>query len=228
MAQQINLHRPILLKPKILFSATAIAQATAVFGLAVVLVCAWVTARVQAFKQDSLVTERRLNDEKQQLQIALALRPAASTDVNALQQQLKTMQDALDKQRASFQDLNLGRTIGGRTYSAILKLVADTVPPPVWVSDIKLSIERMEVTGMTLDPQALQSWSKRLAAHPLLQGLRLSAVKVERSPWQPPVVASGVTPASAQREAWAFTLVTGNAINAAPAVADLAASGAQP
>lgn len=224
MAQQINLHHPILLKPKILFSAEAIVQATAVFAVAVVVVCVWVTTRVQAFKQDSLVTEQRYNAEKQQLQGALALRPASGTDVTALQQQLKNMQDALDKQRASFQDLNLGRTIGGRTYSAILKLVADTVPPPVWVSDVKVSIERMEITGMTLEPQALQGWSKRLSAHPLLQGLSLSAVRVERSPWQPPVVASGVSPASARREAWAFTLVSGNAISAAPAAADIAAS----
>lgn len=209
MAQQINLHRPILLKPKLLFSAKAIVQAAAIFTIAVVLACVWVSARVKAFKQDSLAIEKRYTQERDQLLAALALRPASGTDVNALQQQLKSMQDALDQQRLSFKDMNLGRTIGGRSHSAVLRLVADTVPPPVWVTDVKVSIERLEITGMTLEPGALQAWSKRLSAHPLLQGQRLAAVRVERSPWQAPAATTGGPSAAAPREAWSFTLVTG-------------------
>ncbi|MGH6647588.1 PilN domain-containing protein [Aquabacterium sp.] len=227
MAQQINLHRPILLKPKLMFSAETIVQAAAIFSIAVVAACWWVTARVNAFKQESLATEQRYTQEREQLQTTLALRPALGTDVSALQQQLKTMQDALDQQRLSFQDLNLGRTVGGRTYSAILKLVSETVPPPVWVTDVKVSIERMEITGMTLDPAALQDWNRRLSAHPLLRGLHLAAVRVERAPWHAPAAASGASPA-APREAWAFTLVTDNSVDApAPVTASTIASGAK-
>lgn len=208
MAQQINLHHPILLKPKLMFSATAIAQAAAIFTVAVVVACVWVSARVQAFKQDSLVIEQRHTQERDQLLAALALRPASGSDVNALQQQLKSMQDALEQQRLSFKDMHLGRTVGNRTYSAILKLVAETVPPPVWVTDVTVSIERLEITGMTLEPGALQAWSTRLSGHPLLQGQRLAAVRVERAPWHAPPAASGASNAPALRDAWSFTLVT--------------------
>jgi Tfp pilus assembly protein PilN len=203
MAQQINLHRPILLKPKLLFSATAIAQATAIFSLAVVLACVWVSGRVKAFQEDSRVTEQRYTQERDRLLAALAVQPASGNDVNALQQQLKSMQDALAQQRLSLQDMHLGRTIGNRNYSAILKLLSDTVPPPAWITDVAVSIERLEITGMTLDPAALQGWSARLAAHPLLQGQRLAAVRVERSSTALPGPQVG-----APREAWAFTLVT--------------------
>ncbi len=216
MAQQINLHRPILLKPKLLFSATAIVQAAAIFTIAVVLACVWVSARVKAFKQDSLAIEQRYTQERDQLLAALALRPASGADVNALQQQLKSMQDALDQQRLSFKDMHLGRTIGDRSYSAVLKLVADTVPPPVWVTDVIVSIERLEITGMTLEPDALQAWSKRLSAHPLLQGQRLAAVRVERAPWRAPSSTPAASNATAPREAWSFTLVTNGSTEEAP------------
>lgn len=208
MAQQINLHRPILLKPKLLFSATAIAQATAVFSIAVVLGCIWVSARVKSFKQDSLDTEQRYTQERDRLVAALALLPASGSDVNALQQQLKSLQDALDQQRLSFKDRNLGRTIGDRRYSALLKLVADTVPPPIWITEMTMSIERLEITGMTLDPNALQAWSKHLSAHPLLQGLRLAAVKVEHVAKPAPATAPAATHTAESREAWSFTLMT--------------------
>ncbi|MBC7701679.1 PilN domain-containing protein [Aquabacterium sp.] len=208
MAQQINLHRPILLKPKLMFSATAIVQAAAIFTIAVVLACVWASAQVKAFQRDSLLTEKRYTQDRDQLQTALALRPASGTDVNALQQQLKSVQDSLAQQRLSIKDMHLGKTIGGRSYSAILKLVADTVPPPVWVTDVIVSIERLEITGMTLEPDALQAWSRHLSAHPMLQGQRLAAVRVERAPWRAPAATPAASNAAAPREAWSFTLVT--------------------
>jgi Tfp pilus assembly protein PilN len=206
MAQQINLHRPILLKPRLLFSAKAIAQSVAIFSVAVVAACVWVSLSVKAFKQNSQGTEQRLTQERDQLLSVLTPRSASDTDVKALQQQLTAMQVALNQQRLSLNDMYLGRNIGDRSYSAILKLLADTVPPPVWITDVIVSTARLEVTGMTLDPAALQAWSVRLATHPLLQGQRLAAVRVERAPATP--LGPG---AAIAREAWAFTLVTDGA-----------------
>ena len=217
MAQQINLYSPILLKPKRLFSALAIAQALVLFLVVLIAVCVWVSGRTKAYQAEMVTVEKRYTEERERLQIAIASRPTpTSADISSLEQNLKAMQQSLQLQRASLSEMNLGRWSDGRSYSAVLRLIAQTVPGPVWVTEIKMAIGRIEITGMALDPAALQAWAARLSRHSVLAGQRLAAVKVERAIWRVPGAATaapalGGRPPETEREAWAYTLVSDSA-----------------
>lgn len=205
MAQQVNLHAPILLKPTLLFSARAVAQALAVFIVAVVLGCSWTTMKMKAFKSASSVTENRYTEEQAHLQAALIAQPSSAKDLSALRQQWDGMQASIEALKQSLQDVNIGRDGDGRSYSAFLRMLADTAPASVWITDVKLAIGRLEVSGMCLNPDDLQAWAAKLSEHPLTGGRRLTAVRVERSPWQR---GEGQGKAADRREAWAYTLVS--------------------
>jgi Tfp pilus assembly protein PilN len=55
---------------------------------------------------------------------------------------------------------------------------------------------RFEVAGFTLEPSALNEWVDKLAASPLMQGLKLATVKVESATGAP------------GRSTWSFHLVS--------------------
>ena len=113
-----------------------------------------------------------------------------------------------------------------------MRLLAQTVPPPVWLDELRWSAGRMELEGKTLQPDALQPWVQQLSKHALLQGQQLSAVKVERlaegksmaRAGEGLAVGSAVAEAVADsvarpRQVWSFTLAS-----TAPKVASSAAA----
>ena len=84
-----------------------------------------------------------------------------------------------------------------------------SIPAPVWVTEVKADGQRLEVSGFTLEPAALNDWVSRLSGSPLMRGLRLDAVKVESTAAAsaPAGPVAGVAPAAPSRESWAFNLV---------------------
>jgi hypothetical protein len=66
---------------------------------------------------------------------------------------------------------------------------------------------RLELSGYTLEPAALNSWVARLAESPLLEGQQLSVVKVERVNPETRSAGAAVAPA-ASGPLWSYTLVT--------------------
>jgi Tfp pilus assembly protein PilN len=200
MSQQINLYSPILLTPRRHFSARALVQALGVLVLGLGALAAWSTystLRVTA----GLEAVRAANTQEQaQLTAALARRPAAAKDTHALEQQLAQARGALADRRALLDALDPRHGGAGTGHGELLRLLAETIPDTVWLTEVKRAGGRLELAGVTLRPEALQPWLARLSAHPLTAGAPLRAVKVERS-----------DDASAGAEAWTFRLVNGGA-----------------
>lgn len=66
---------------------------------------------------------------------------------------------------------------------------------------------RLELSGYTLEPAALNGWVARLGDSPLLEGQQLSLVKVERV--KPEAGSAGsVVPPAVAGPVWSYTLVT--------------------
>jgi Tfp pilus assembly protein PilN len=231
MPQQINLCTPIFLTQKRYFSADTMAQALGVFlllGGALSAYWTWSLKQVSAGYQQSVATNQR---EIDRLQAAIKVSQASTAPADAaLVQELQQRRDELQHREQLLEELRRGLTREGWGHSARLQLVAQSIPPQAWVTEIKADDSRLELSGYTLEPAALNVWMARLAASPLLQGQQLATVKVERAVTElraavgaPAIVPGAVAAAHAAGPAvWSFILVS--AVAAPPA----AASGAKP
>ena len=231
MPQQINLCTPIFLTQKRYFSANTMAQAMGVFlllGGSLSAYWTWSLNQVSAGYQQSVATNQR---EIDRLQAAIIVSKASTGPADAaLVQELKQNREALQRREQLLEDLRRGLTREGWGHSARLQLVAQSIPPQAWVTEIKADDTRLELSGYTLEPAALNVWMARLAASPLLQGQQLATVKVERAVTElrnaagAPAVAPGAVAAAraAGPAVWSFILVS--AVAAPP----VAASGAKP
>lgn len=208
MAQQINLYSPILLSTKRYFSALAMAQALAVIAVGAAALCVWTLVQTRSLRDDLQKTERSNTTEKQLLMNAIASNPGLNTNTTALEQNLKALAQTTALRRQTLAELTRGTVSEGHSHSAMLRLVASTVPPPVWLTEVSLAEGRLEISGMTLEPAALRPWIAQLAADPQLAGQQLATVRVERaSPLAPGAARPpGAPPPGSRLETWAFTV----------------------
>lgn len=182
MAQQINLFTPILLTQKRSFSGQTLATALVLFLLAGSGLCAYWVASLNA---SSEALKRELSSrvsEREALQAAIKMQQASSAPtLEVAQQELRTLNVLLQERRNLLEELQRGLIPQGGGHAARMRLVAQTIPDAVWVTDLLADEKQMEVRGVTTDPSALNDWVGRLAASPLLAGHSLNAVKVEQS-----------------------------------------------
>lgn len=206
MAQQINLYSPILLTPKRYFSALAMAQAIGVLAAGLAALCLWSVLATQRLQADLASATSAYASEKQRLATEIAQRPALPKDSAALEQELARTTQALADSRALLDELAPAAADPERSRSALLRLLAQTVPPTVWLTELKLVDGQIDLAGMTLQPDALRPWLATLSQHPATAGQSLRAVKVERSD----------TGAPGGAEAWAFHVVSSQPEGARP------------
>ena len=200
MPQQINLYSPILLSPRRHFSARAMVQALGVLTLGLAALAAWSAHSASRMKADLDATAAANQREKAQLTAALASRASAPKDTQTLEQQLAQARSALAERRALLDALDPGRGGAGTGHGELLRMLAETVPDTLWLTELKRAEGRIELAGVALHPEALNPWLAELAQHPLLAGAPLRAVKVEHSD----DVGTGT-------EGWTFRIVSGRA-----------------
>lgn len=207
MPQQINLHMPVLMQRRALFSATAMALALAVFAAGLGAIGLWLAQATHAARAEFAATARGLEAERAQLAVALAARPAQTPQ--ALRDELQSLQSELKLQQQRLAELRGGLVAPGQGNSATLRLLAQSVPGPAWITDVRLADGRVELSGETLDPAVLRPWIARLGSEAPFAGRPLSALRVEQRKAEPGLA-----------ERWGFTLVNG-----APGKTTVAASG---
>jgi len=220
MPQQVNLCLPILRKQEKRFGAQSLAQALAVLLLVGgALGAAWVWNLKSAADslQVTLTSKaRELDDLRAALERAKA--SAGPGESVALQELRQSRQQLLQRQGV-LTALSQGLFEPEHGHSARLKLVAQTIPPVVWLTQIKTDDQLLELGGYTLEPAALNDWVGKLAASPLLQGQTLNTVKVEGV--QPANALVQAVPSGALAPMWSYSLLTKVATSATP-------SGARP
>ena len=217
MPQQINLCTPILLTQKKYFSAQTMLQALAVFGVLGGGLCAyWVWSLNLAsdgFKK-TLATQAR---ELESLQVAMVQGNAGGAPVDvALTKDVQNRRTELAQREKLLQELQRGLFKPGWGHAARLELLAQSIPAPVWVTQVKADDSQLEVSGFTLETEALSVWVAKLAQSPLLQGQKLTTVKVENATPTAVSAAGAAAAASsassaaalAPRPVWSFNLVS--------------------
>lgn len=216
MAQQINLCTPILLTQKRYFSAQTMVQALAVFVVLGSSLCGyWVwslNAASEGFKK-TLATQAH---ELESLQAAIKQGRADTGPLEAaLAKELEGHKLTLQQRQSLMEALQRGLFRPGWGHAARLRLVAQTIPAQVWLTDLQADDNQLQLGGFTLEPAALNDWVSKLASSPLLTGQKLATVKVEHasaavlktlagSASTPPASASAAQP----RPMWSFSLVS--------------------
>lgn len=235
MPQQINLCTPILLTQKRYFSALTMVQALALIALVGGGITAyWVWTLKQAtagFRQTVAATATEVTTLKAAIQsrqvVAMPVAPALVQEL-----QNRRLEDAR-REKILF-ELRQGLFRPGWGQSARMQLVAQTIPPEVWVTQVQADERQIDVSGFTVEPAALNEWVQKLGSSPLLQGQSLTTIKVER------VVAEGAGGAATavsglnsaaggsrigplasgtQKLVWSFNLVSALAAPVIPVVA---------
>ncbi|RQO55318.1 hypothetical protein DBR47_20800 [Paucibacter sp. KBW04] len=188
MVQQVNLLTPILLTPKRLLSATTILQAFGLLLAATLALGLWLSLQAQASRQAFKQSQDRGAAEMQSLSQALAALPPP-VDPKLLAQRLSELEQENQAQARVLSLIKGGLAAEGWRHSDLLKNLAQTVPPTVWLASLRWQSGHLELQGATLDPVALRTWLERLASKPMLAGLELGAVKVEKWSAEGPPVA---------------------------------------
>lgn len=223
MPQQINLLTPILLAPRRYFSAQMLLQASGLLLAAGLVAALWLQQRDRQAEADHQALQARDAAERQALTVARAALPAA-LDPAAVQQQLLPLEAGNAERRALLQSLGAGGGREGLRHSDLLALVARSLPEAAWLGELRYAPGRVELSGGTLDTAVLKPWLAQLAAHPLLAGQELTALRVERlgapgteaSP--SPLLSRNGPLAAAGLPVWAFRVVSAPATPAsAPA-----------
>ena len=220
MPQQINLCTPILLTQKRYFSAQTMVQALAVFVVLGGSLCAYWVWSLNAASEGFTKTLATQSRELESLQSAIAQGKAGVGPVDAaLTQDLQGRRTELLQREKLMEELQRGLFRPGWGHAARLQLVAQSIPPPVWVTEVKADESQLEVSGFTLEPAALNDWVSKLAASPLLKGQKLSTVKVENASAALVKAAGGtavsalpaassLVPVAPPRPIWSFSLVS--------------------
>ena len=216
MPQQINLCTPILLTQKRYFSAQTMAQALAVFVLLGGGLCAYWVWSLNTASDGFKKTLATQSQELESLQAAIKQGKVGAGPLEAaLAQQLQGHKLDLQQRQSLMEALQRGLFRPGWGHAARLQLVARSIPAQVWVTELKADDNQLALTGFTLEPAALNGWVGKLAASPLLEGQKLSTVKVEHASAAvlktlagTAVPAAVSANASTARPMWSFSLVS--------------------
>jgi Tfp pilus assembly protein PilN len=220
MPQQINLCSSILRPQRQRFGARTILP---VLGATVLVVGAMAVSWVWSL-EGSAVTYRQTLDtqagEIKILQTAIERSRANTAPVDpALMQQLQQRKAAVVQREKVLEQLQQGMFRPGEGHSDRLLMVARTIPNAVWVNSVKVDAALLEVSGFTLDPEALNTWVVHLAAHPLMRNLKLASVRVDSSTMAHAILATAVPaeatspqtsapPPAPAHKVWAFSLTS--------------------
>jgi Tfp pilus assembly protein PilN len=225
MAHQFNLCSESFAPKRQVFGARAM-----VLTLSVLLVVGGVTAGAWRWNLEQLrlvyqqQTEQQARELTQLKAVVEQARVRTGPADPALTGQLQERRNALAQREVLLAAVREGMFKPGEGHSDRLRMLADSIPQPVWITSAKAEFGRMEVAGYTLESAALNEWVSRLATHALMRDLKLSTVVVENKTTALVHAASQAT-SSAVRSGvplWSFNLVNvepAPVVPAAPSVA---------
>lgn len=182
--RQINLLNPSLLPKREFFSGRSVLGWVIVAIIAMSAVAWWAVTETRSVSRQASEQTVLRAAEKQRL---LGAMPADAESIPtpqqiaAMDQSLRTKQTALESRRAALVTLKrvLGTENGGP--SATLRTFATSMPDSVWLTELRATAGRLEVTGKTLDPAAVNAWLDRLTAAGYLTKKPVPAVRIERA-----------------------------------------------
>lgn len=201
--RQINLYNDSLIPKREIFSARQLATWIVIAVIAMLVIAWWAVVETRKISAEVVSQASRQTVERAR---KAAVLPAGETSPTPQQlamgeQALRTQQAQLEARRGARDQLRVGIANDKRGPSALMRLIATTIPPQVWVTEIRVSGSKLDVIGKTLDPAAINVWLERLRMSTYVEAKPLPVVRVDR------VDAPGVAPVAAPAPAFGVGLV---------------------
>ncbi len=172
--QQINLYNPALLPAREQFSARQLVAWVVIAASAMAAIAWWAAGETRALR-------REMADQAARAPAA----PGADAgptphQVAALETTLRGKQALLETRRTARDALKRGMAGPDSGPSAVMRRMADSIPPTAWLTELRAAGSRIDVSGRTLDPAAVDRWLDSLRASGLVATAPAPAVKLER------------------------------------------------
>jgi len=182
--QQINLYNPTLLPSREQFSARQLAIWVVIAVAALAAVAWWATGQMRSLMREMAEQAR-----------APSKGPVGPTqqNVEAMEKALRDKLALLEARRATRDALRRGMAGPDAGPSAVLRRIADTIPPTAWVLEVKVAGSRIDIKGRALDPAAVDAWLERLRGSGFITEKPLPNLRVDRIE---PAAGPGKGPAS--------------------------------
>lgn len=180
--RQINLYNDSLIPKREIFSARQIATwiVIAVTAMAAIAWWAVVETRKIGIEVANQVSRQSVERARKASVLPAGEVPPTPQQLAASEQTLRAQQAQLEARRAARETLRRGMANDKRGPSALMRLIATTIPPQVWVTEVRVAGSQVDVVGKTLDPAALNIWLERLRASAYVAVKPLPAVRLER------------------------------------------------
>jgi Tfp pilus assembly protein PilN len=206
MSHQINLCPQRPTAAQVRWGARHLAIALASTCLLTLTITTWWVMQLQTRERAALQQTQLQQQSIAALQKQLGLEASAvALSGPALATELQARRLELARLQTRVQQLQRGMMTQGAGHAARLEVVARSIPPSAWLTQLKLDDNHLELSGATLEPAGLNAWIDELASHPLLKNQTLHAVKVERMPSREGQARW------AKGTVWQFTLAAGGA-----------------
>lgn len=180
---QVNLFNASLIPKREQFSARQIAAGVILAAVAMIAVAVWSTLQMRTLRHEVAEQARQLAGRSASALAAPTLQgqvvPTAQ-EVAALEQTLRGRQSSLQARRAARDALKRGMAGPDSGPSAVMRLIAESIPQAAWLTEIRAVGGSIELSGRTLDPEAVDAWLGRLRASGLLAERPAPSVRAER------------------------------------------------
>jgi Tfp pilus assembly protein PilN len=182
MTQQINLCNPVLLTKRRYFSAEVMLRAYLGFMVLLSATFGYWVWQLETERAAFTVAVAAQSQELRILQDSLGkIKSDAGVAVKGLSQDLQAQRLKQLQREQLLTALNKGHFQPGAGHASRLKLVAQSIPAKVWLTEIKADDGVLQLAGFTLETALLNEWMRRLEESPVLAGQKLSFIKVEQS-----------------------------------------------
>ncbi len=180
--RQINLYNPALLPVREVFSARLIVTWVVIAALAMAAVAWWALLEKRTVSREvaNQLSRQAANVIRSAVVGADGEALPTPQQVAAIRESLRT-KHALLETRRSTRDLlarGLVNEKGGPT--SLLRLIATTAPPQLWLTELRVNGKQVSITGKTLEPAAVNLWLDRLRESGYLIEKPLPTMRVER------------------------------------------------
>ncbi len=181
--RQINLLNPTLLPSRELISARLILIWVVIAILTMTAVGYWAVVETGKLRREVVIQAGRHAAEQARIAAPAEdgeVLPSAQ-QVAALETNLRDKKALLETRRAVRDTLKYGASGITNGPSALLKLIANSVPPQVWLTEVRVSDNRIELMGKTLDPLAVNVMIDRLLSSGFIVSQPSPTVRLERA-----------------------------------------------
>ena len=189
--RHINLYNPSLIPAREVFSARLIVAWVVVAAVSMAAIAWWAVLETRSVSREvSNQAARQTADRTRTVPLMVDGKALPTPEqVAARELILRNQQVLLETRRAARDLLKRGVADDKGGPSALLREIANSMPPQAWLTEVRVAGGQVDFTGKTLDPVVVNSWVDRLRASGLLAVKPPPAMRIERVDLPPPAPA---------------------------------------